>query len=377
VSKNPIEKLRHSKYDLDIVLRKYQTKSLRRIIFSQRGVILSPTGSGKTFIILAACSVFRNTPILFLCNTKDLLAQMVEESQIHMAHLRPQIIGGGMSRVIDHNADIIMSTIQSFSKINAMDYSDYFGMVIVDECHHVNSRSCQFGEVVQSMLAPVKLGFTATLPEGRKEKLALEGIIGPVLYEYTTKEGIKSKVLAEPKITLVPVARTKMVGQYHKYRDLYTHGIVNSRVRNGSIVQIVHNRVEQQKSVLIMIKDIDHGDILRSLLRRARVKVAFVQGSTASVLRKETKVALSSKKIKVVISTAVWREGINIPSLDVVVNACGGKSEIMTLQAIGRGFRVTDEKSQVEVVDFLDPYRYLAEHTIQRLAVYYREGWIK
>jgi superfamily II DNA or RNA helicase len=115
---------------------------------------------------------------------------------------------------------------------------------------------------------------------------------------------------------------------------------------------------------------------LKDLLERSKVKVSFVHGTTEGKTRQQVKEALIKKKTKVVISTAVWREGIDIPSLDCVVNACGGKSEIMTIQAIGRGLRKTDEKGEVEIIDFLDPYRYLAEHAIQRMNVYYREQWI-
>jgi superfamily II DNA or RNA helicase len=61
---------------------------------------------------------------------------------------------------------------------------------------------------------------------------------------------------------------------------------------------------------------------------------------------------------------------VNIPSLDCVIFASGGKSDIATLQGIGRGLRTTDEKKTFVIVDFLDPYRFLAQHTIQRLRIY-------
>lgn len=364
------------RYNLDLTLRNYQAQALQKIQVHQRGVILAPTGSGKTVVIMAACSTFRNYRILFLCHTKDLLQQTHDELKIHMPDLRPQIVGGGRSKVLDHDADIVLATVQSFVKIDPMEYMDLFAVVLVDEAHHCNSRKCQFAKVVQHSLADVKIGFTATLPEERQGKLALEGIIGPVLHELTVQEGIKNKVLAMPQITLVPVPRKKEIVANIRWKDIYKKGVVENRTRNAKIVQMVYERVMDEKSVLIMVKEIEHGDILTDLLRRAKVKTTFVQGATEAKLRKEVKNWFISKRIKVVISTAVWREGINIPTLDVVVNACGGKSEIMTIQAIGRGLRVTEDKKKVEVIDFLDPYKYLAEHAIMRLNIYYREQWI-
>jgi superfamily II DNA or RNA helicase len=78
-----------------------------------------------------------------------------------------------------------------------------------------------------------------------------------------------------------------------------------------------------------------------------------------------------------VIATAVWKEGINIPSLDVVINAAGGKSEIQTLQSIGRGLRRTEEKLQVIVVDFFDAtHKMLIAHFGERVSLYFDLGWM-
>lgn len=375
-TKSPIEKLVANKYSMQADLRPYQKAALKEIITHQRGVVKAPTGSGKTIIVLAAFSVFSDYRILFLCNTKDLLQQTIDETKKYLPEMRLQVIGGGRSKVLEEDADIVLATIQSFAKIPPVQYVDFFGVVAADECHHVNDRDSQFGTVMQHCLAPVKLGFTATLPEKKQAKLALEGIVGPVLYEYTTKAGMKDKFLATPTITMIPVPVTAGISLNKRYKDIYKEGVILNRTRNGKLIQAVVDRVHKNKSVLIMVKEIEHGDILEELLRKSKIKPKFVQGSTEANARQATKVALTNKKIKVVISTAIWREGINIPSLDVVVNACGGKSEIMTLQAIGRGFRTTKDKDKVEVIDFLDPYRYLAEHTIQRLNVYYREKWI-
>jgi len=364
------------KYNLKVVLRKYQKQALKQVQSKQRGVILCPTGSGKTIILMSVCSIFRNYKILFLCHTKDLLQQTADEFRIHMPDLRSQIIGQGTSKVIDEEADIVLATIQSFIKIDVMEYMDLFGVVLVDEAHHCNSRKGQFGKVLQRMLAPIKIGFTGTLPEEKKSKLILEGIIGPVLFTYTTQEGIEDKFLAMPKMTLVPVPIIKGIALHRRYKDIYKHGVVHNRLRNGKIVQMVYERVMIKKSVLIMVKEIEHGDILKSLFNRAKVKTVFVQGNTDAKLRKETKTALINKSIKVVISTAIWKEGVNIPTLDVIVNACGGKSEVQTMQVIGRGLRTTKDKSEVELIDFIDPYKYLAEHSIARLGVYYKESWI-
>ena len=167
-----------------------------------------------------------------------------------------------------------------------------------------------------------------------------------------------------------------------------------------------------------MVKEIEHGFNILNLCRKLGLKVKFVKGSitifkeskktkneterqkikriekdkklleiikkqendndviTNSDEREEIRSSLNKSKYDCVISTSVWREGVDIPNLDCVINACGGKSEIMTLQAIGRGLRKTDDKEEVIIIDFLDPYKYLALHTIQRLQIYVNSGWL-
>jgi len=60
-----------------------------------------------------------------------------------------------------------------------------------------------------------------------------------------------------------------------------------------------------------------------------------------------------------------------------VINAAGGKSEIMTLQAIGRGLRRTDTKDQVIIVDFFDSSNYyLLGHFGERISIYSENDWL-
>ena len=76
------------------------------------------------------------------------------------------------------------------------------------------------------------------------------------------------------------------------------------------------------------------------------------------------------------IASAIWNEGVNIPSLNHIINAVGGKARISVEQIPGRGLRTSKGKTTVRITDFLDPYRYLAEHTVRRLQIYVELGWI-
>jgi len=62
---------------------------------------------------------------------------------------------------------------------------------------------------------------------------------------------------------------------------------------------------------------------------------------------------------------------------NVIINAAGGKSEIRTLQTIGRGLRVTKDKKDVIIYDLWDvSHRFLIEHSGERICTYMDQGWM-
>ena len=142
------------------------------------------------------------------------------------------------------------------------------------------------------------------------------------------------------------------------------------------IVTEVLKRKELGFSSLILVKEIAHGDLIKSIFNVLKTDVKFVQGATDGDVRNDVKKLLNDKHEKIVICTSVWYEGINIPTLNVIVNGCGGKSEIKTIQVIGRGLRKAEGKDEVEIIDFLDPYKHLSNHSILRMRTYVENGWL-
>jgi len=337
-----------------IDFRDYQKDIILSSVEKKRGFVKAPTGSGKTTIFLGIISCFPAFSVLILCDKVSLLNQLKEEA---------------VKRKIN-NCEF--STIQSFVNRDPNDYSDYFDMVIVDECHHLSGMKTMYAKVLEKMLAEYRYGFTATPPKEKAKKYALEGLIGPMIAEFTEKEAIEKKVISKPKLTLESVEFD--LPYMRKYVDFYEQGIINNIKRNKRIIRIAKRRNRIGKTCLIMVKEIQHGENLLELANNLNCK--FIRGETKSDTREKIKLAFNDKNIMTIIATAVWKEGIDIPTLDVVINAIGGKSEIQTLQMIGRGSRVTEDKTQFEIVDFLDSCKYLAEHSIERMKIYNKKGWL-
>jgi superfamily II DNA or RNA helicase len=273
---------------------------------------------------------------------------------------------------------IVVSTMQSFKLYDDFDSSAYFHGVIIDEAHHVTDEDGTYGLILQKMLAPIRLGFTATAPTEPKAQFALEGLIGPLIGKLSIKEAGELDILAKPKIKLVKTSYQARIEDLKSYESVYTEGIVKNRARNREILDLMWDYTTKGMTVLILVTRIDHGEILKTMAEnRFGMQVPFVQGETISEDRENFKKRLDSKELKAIIATTVWREGINIPSLNVVINAAGGKSEIMTLQAVGRGLRKTKDKEEVIIVDFFDPsHFFLIRHFGERVTLYMDNGWL-
>lgn len=366
-----------------ISLRSDQTKLIDDVKKNKRGIIVSPTGSGKTVLAGALISMLPRSRAVFVVHTKSLFRQTVEEfsgwfgrigvigdEEFHpdkinvvMAQTARSILAGDDKWLIDQLADVLGDA----------------DILIIDEAHHLGNEEGHYSGIMKNCLAPIRVGFTATPLKSSKPGLVCEGYLGPEIGRFGMDEGIEKGIIAKPRVKLIPVPINVSIAEKRRYKDLYVVGIILNKQRNRLIAKEVADQTKAGKSVLVMIQDVEHGQgeqIMEIAKEVYGIDMKFVQGSTEGDIREKIKKELESKETMAVISTSVWREGINIRSLNTVINGCGGKAEIMTLQAIGRGLRTTEDKKSLLIVDFLDPYQYLAQHTIQRLKIYVDNGWL-
>lgn len=354
-----------------ITLREDQLQLINSANAVGRGIIQAPTGSGKTLLGISIYSCYKDISLLWLCHTKDLMHQTAKE--FTKQGFKVGLIGDSYC---DVDKLVTIATRQSFIQY-VEDLGTNYDMVIVDETHHVSTLKSDYYEILTGVLAPLRFGLTATLPDKEESKLVCEGLIGPVCAALSINEGNQLGIIAKPRIKFIKVPKNYAVAELRRYADVYSQGVVHNSIKNRKIMETAKRHVDQGDSVLIIVNQIEHGNNLMQMSREIRVPADFVQGITESDIRTQIKNDLNSKKIKCVIATAIFNEGINIPELNVIINAVGGKSEIRTLQILGRGLRKTKDKSELIMYDVFDPsHKYLLEHFGERLCVYSDADWI-
>lgn len=370
-----LEKISYSDFSLKtIVLREEQIRLVKAATEHQRGVLVAPTGEGKTLLGLAVISAFLKTEgkILWLCHTKDLMYQSAKVCKKELG-ITPGIIGDGL---LEKNKKITMATRQSFK--NNLDLGVLYDVVIIDETHHITSLKSEYGNILKSIYAPVRIGLTATLPKKDKEAmLAIEGLLGPVIEEITIKEATDLGIMAKIKLRFLKVPMSHTIRDLKKYNDVYEQGVVKRRSQHELIVRTAKKHIEQGDSVLVIVTRIQHGQNILAEFEYQGVKAFFAQGSTEGDVREEIKEALNKKKIHCVIATTIFKEGINIPELNILINASMGKSDIATMQVVGRGLRKTATKTEILVYDIFDPsHPFLISSFGERVSLYSDLEWL-
>ena len=402
-----------------ITLREDQIKLLNDILLSRRGVIKAPARSGKTVIAGALISMFK-VKTLFACPTIDILQQTKEE--FTKFGFDVGMIGKGKK---EYDNQIIVSTYQSINRFSEQ-YLSTFKILIVDECHHLSDNGNTLVKALRWCFAPVRIGFTATIHKDKGSLMTMEGMLGPVIGEITSGEAIKIGIIAKPKLKLLKAPRNPDIKKL-TYTDSYKIGITRSRARNRLITKTAKDCIDRGQTVLILVTRVEHGFNLKDMfnLLYPDIDVPFICGGVdietqkqikrlrkqseklyhagmsstqtykdtiedlkfleeikkrvdkLSKSRNEYRKALNAGLFQCIIATNIWNEGVNIPNLNVLINAAGGKSEISTIQMASRSLTATTEKKYGLIIDiFDDSNNYFISHFGERICLYMEEGWI-
>ena len=374
----------------NIKFRPDQVKALKKIKRRRSGLVIHPTGTGKTIIEAGLVSMFPKRYVLWLANTNDLVSQLYRSALKYLPKGFNILNPSGSKEVLEAIEQlsndsssgwvggVLITTIQSFSRIDPKNYISLFDIIIVDEVHHVNTPKSQYGKVLTHSLAPRRYGFTATKHSKKEYELFCEGMFGNIITEMTVEEALENKLIAKPKVMLLnvpydPYMNKICEGRYKKYDEF---GIVKNKARNNLICERAAISVGLKHPTLIIVEKLEHGRLLKKKLLQYGVKAPFASGATSAEKRKQYIDDLINGKLLCAICSRIWMEGIDVPNLRTIIYAPGMKEKKKVIQAMGRGLRTSEGKESILLIDFLDPYKYLAQHSIMRVQTMNELEWL-
>jgi superfamily II DNA or RNA helicase len=140
-----------------------------------------------------------------------------------------------------------------------------------------------------------------------------------------------------------------------KYQLAYKLGIINNSFRNKLIELLTEKLVALKNGpVLIIVSEIDHGEILQSGLQNLGIPSKFIYGDKTMDERQEIFDLIKNNQSPVLIGTQLLDTGIDIPNLKYLIYVSGGKSIRQVLQRIGRMLRKTANKKTTTIFDLQD-----------------------
>lgn len=353
----------------------YQPECAESMVKGQRGIVAVATNGGKTVIAALATKMLR-LPTLFMVPGKDLLYQThrVFEKTLQMP---VGLVGDAHWSPGQFITVATVGTLYSrLAKPDCRDFLNSVQVIFADECHHVGSDS--WYQVMRACPAYYRFGLSGTpLKRSDGGDLKLVGATGPVLYEVKNKTLIERGISVGATILFLKITKPPIPKSTH-YDEVYRLGIVENPYRNQELCRHVAEFVGDGLSVLMLVREIAHGDILDKKLwsypKNSFIPHQFINGTEPSDVRRKALDEFRSGTIKVLIATSILDEGVDIPNIDVLVPAGGGKSSIKTLQQLGRGLRKGGNVDQLFVLETADfQHQYLLKHSLQRLEDYQAE----
>lgn len=346
-----------------ITLREYQIQAATSMMAYGRGVAKMATNSGKTEVMAAMCKAYP-CKILVFTTKRELMYQTSERLE--------KRLGEPVGYIGDSNSKpgrIIVAMIQTLSKWDDDKLRKTFnnvGCVMFDECHHIPSTTSQ--KVMMNIPAWNRFGFSGTpLHYDNLEDMMLIGATGPVLVEVTNADLIEAGVSAMPYVDMYVITSEK--GYDDKWASSYSKYIVNNDKRNKIIANVVNS--SESKAALILVDRLEHGRMLKEMIPGS----IFAHGSMDTASRRAILDLLRKGEGAKVIATPIFDEGVDVPSVDLLVLAAGGETHIRLMQRIGRGMRRKDSNT-LKVVDFVDDTnKYLLSHSQHRAELYEAEGF--
>ena len=376
--------------NLPFPLREYQFHAVGEALVRKRAILLSPTGSGKSYMIYALARFWyamltdgRSFPkggrVLVIVPTTSLVEQM------HSDFINYGMPEGGMHKIYSGkdkavDAAIVISTWQSIYKLPKV-WFEQFGCVFGDEVHGFKSKSLM-SIMNKCTEAEYRFGTTGTLDGSQTHELVLQGLFGKIYKVITTKQLQDNDTLAALTI------RRVILSYKHEFRESNRENtyqeeidfIVGHERRNKFIRNLA---LDLKGNTLVLFNYVDkHGKPLHNLIRdKAKdQKVYFVSGETATSDREAIRgIVEKSDGAIVVASLGTFSTGINIRNLHNIIFASPSKSQIRVLQSIGRGLRKSDDGRETMLYDISDDLtwkkrkNYSLLHSEERERIYKKE----
>lgn len=362
-------------YGADVPLYDYQEEAVQMMLAAKYGILQSAAGSGKTQMGIAlAARLGRRT--LWLCHTRDLIAQSRERAKLYMSE---ELMGTITNGKVHLGTGITFATVQTMSKLDLSQYKNYWDVIIVDEVHRVSGSPTavtQYQKVLNSLAARHKYGLSATVHRSDGMIEATFALMGGIAWK-VPDEAVQGKIM---QVGILPIG----TGVELTSEALNTDGTLNYTklitylTQNLTREEVIVNAIKNEKghSCLILSDRLEHLEHMMNWLPTSMKQDAvMISGKMTTkrgqLARKQALDDMRSGKKKYLFATySLAKEGLDVPCLEVLFLTTPQTDYAVVTQSIGRVARTCINKEKPIVYDFVDDDPYFAKSFKKRCTIY-------
>ena len=367
-------KANHGKLDesrkevVEYVLRDEQAEAVEALSSERTGILSATTAFGKTVAAIGLIAKLQvNT--LVLVHTKALLDQWKNElekfltidftpeetNQNRGRKKKSSPIGTLCSSGDSLHGLVDVVIMQScFNNKEVKSFVRNYGMVIVDECHHVSAVS--FEQILKNVIANHVYGLTATpiRKDGQQPIIFMQ--CGPVRYTADAKYQMKSQTFQ--RLLVLRFTSFRRIDEHNPAYTKVMPLLSKDQYRNEVIINDVRAVLEAKRSPIILTSLTEHVNILADMLRPYCKNVVTLIGSASTKEKRQNMERLNSIPAEepfVIVATGKYvGEGFDYPRLDTLFMALPVSWKGIVAQYAGRLHREYNGKNEVEIYDYID-----------------------
>ena len=326
-----------------------------RVKGKKRALIISATGTGKTFLSAFDAKAFQAKKLLFVVHRLTIAKDAMDTFKSIFGNEKSMGLYSGNQRELD--SDFVFSTVQTISKTEHLNLFSkvHFDYIIIDETHRSGADS--YLRLINHFEPKFLLGMTAT-PERTDGNDIFKLFDHNIAYE----------------IRLSRAMDEEMLSSFHYY------GVTDLSINNAEVdrksdfrllvsTERVERIIEQAKFYgsdngitrgLIFCSRKEEAIELSILFNKKGFKTAALTGDSSEIDRAKAIEKLESddlrEKLDYIFTVDIFNEGIDIPKINQIIMLRPTASSIVFIQQLGRGLRKVDGKSYLTVIDFIGNY---------------------
>jgi len=328
-------------------LRQDQVDAVDALGVHELGVLVAPPGAGKTVMACAVMALHR-VPTLVIVDRKPLVEQWRDRLMTHLEVGKKQIGQLGGTRKATGVVDLAM--VQGLARQEDLAaLTAGYGLVIVDECHHVPAVT--FERAVRQIPVRRWLGLTATpyRRDGLQAMMAMH--CGPIRHRMS---GPSAAQLLHRELVVHETAHGSVPGQH--IQETF-RGLVEDADRTRWICDDISAAVAEGRNSLVLTRWTEHLESITDDLCRRGLTPLVLRGGMSKTARRSVVDELDKPQPAglVLLATASFiGEGFDSAALDTIFLAFPIKFKGSIVQYVGRILRPTAHKSKVVVHDYVD-----------------------